>query len=227
MPGKIWTDSGKMQDLPEPEALTRAQIKDVVRDYAEATATAMKLGFDGVELHCASGYLPHQFLSDNVNLRTDEYGGAPAHRIRFVTEVLQGMIDSARRADRVGIKISPQATFNDIREDHAAAVYHALVEALNPLSLAYLQVKLPTELAPALRQQYRGVFMLGGGLTDQTGEDLLRTGAADLVAYGTSFLANPDLPHRFQHQTPLNKPRPATFYSAGPQGYNDYPIVHH
>jgi N-ethylmaleimide reductase len=222
--GQMWTDAQGMQDYDMPRALELGEIPAVVAEYAQATRHAIEAGFDGVELHAASGYLPMQFLSTGANHRTDAYGGSLEKRLRFVLETLDAMAGAAGSASRVGIKISPAMPFNDIRDDDPAETYTALVRAISPMGLAYLHVlqsALPNTFT-MLRPLFTGPFLAGGGFTRETGGAALAAGHADFIVYGKLFVANPDLPHRFAKQAALNAPDPNTFYSTGAQGYTDY-----
>jgi N-ethylmaleimide reductase len=222
--GQMWTDALGMQDYDMPRALEQGEIPAVIAEYAQATRHAIEAGFDGVELHAASGYLPMQFLSTGANHRTDAYGGSLEKRLRFVLETLDAMAGAAGSASRVGIKISPAMPFNDIRDDDPAETYTALVRAISPMGLAYLHVlqsALPNTFT-LLRPLFTGPFLAGGGFTRETGDAALAAGQADFIVYGKLFVANPDLPHRFAKQAALNAPDPNTFYSTGTQGYTDY-----
>ncbi len=221
--GMAWTDTGQ-QALVEPRALTTAEIPSVVAEYAEATRRAMEAGFDGVELHAASGYLPEQFLSSKTNLRTDAYGGSLANRTRFVIETLKAMVAVAG-AGRVGMKISPEMGFNDIADANPVATYTSLVGQLDDIPLAYLHV---TSFSPVtdyhtlLRPIFKGAYLAGGGLSQDGAEKLLQAGSADAAVFGGLYLANPDLLERFRQGAALNAPDRNTFYSPGAEGYTDY-----
>lgn len=223
--GTIWTDVHQNQEFPVPHALTTNEVAAVIEQYAQATRNALAAGFDGVEYHSASGYLPMQFLSTNTNLRTDRYGGSVQNRVRFVLESLEAMIGAAGSAQKIGIKIAPAMPFNDVQDTDPAATYTTLVKALAPLGLAYLHV-LKTVMADTfelLRPLYPGTFATGGGFTRATGEAALQSGLADFIVYGKLFTSNPDLPARFAVGS---EPLPwdaSTFYTPGPKGYTDYP----
>lgn len=224
--GQAFTMSG-MADFVTPRALETAEVAGVVDEYRLATRRALEAGFDGVELHAASGYLPEQFLASGTNQRTDQYGGSIPNRARFVLEVLQAMIAEAG-ADRVGIKISPEMGFNDIVDENPVETYIYLVGQLAPLKLAYLHValfKASFDYHGALRPLFGGTYLLGGGQSRESGEQRIAAGQADAVVYGSTFLANPDLPRRFELNAPLNTPNPALFYVPGPAGYIDYPAL--
>lgn len=224
--GQTWTGSG-MQDFVTPRELSLDEIAGVVNDYRMATRRALAAGFDGVELHAASGYLPEQFLSCGTNQRQDQYGGSAANRARFVLEVLAAMVAEAG-GDRVGIKISPEMNFNDIVDAAPQETYTYLVEQLRDLNLAYLHVALfgtKVDYHAMLRPRFNGAYLMGGGLNQETAEAALAGGRADATVFGGAFLANPDLPERFRQGAALNTPDKNTFYSPGAQGYTDYPVL--
>lgn len=224
--GASYTDQG-MKPYVTPRALEITEIPGVIEEYAHATRRALEAGFDGVELHAASGYLPMQFLSSGSNLRTDRYGGSAQKRVRFSVEALEAMAAVAG-ADRVGIKLSPEMAFNDITDADPVETYTALVQAIGNMGLAYLHVALfgaPTDYHSLLRPLFRGAYFAGGGLTRESAEALLHAGTADAVVFGSLFVANPDLPLRFRLKAPLNQPDSTTFYTPGAKGYIDYPML--
>lgn len=222
--GQMWTDAGGMQPMPVPRAIATNEIPAVIEEYAQATRNALRAGFDAVELHSASGYLPMQFLSSNTNQRTDRYGGTVGNRIRFVIEALEAMIAAAGSAGKVGIKISPAMPFNDIHDADPVETYTTLVKAIAPLGLAYLHV-LRTAMPDTfelLRPLYSGTFAAGGGFTQASGNEALKSGLADFIVFGKLFTSNPDLPVRFAKGAPLVDPNPETFYSPGAEGYTTF-----
>ncbi len=224
--GKAWTDSGQV-DFVTPHALNTEEIATVIQDYRQATRRALEAGFDGVELHAASGYLPEQFLSSGSNQRQDEYGGSIEGRARFVLEVVAAMAAEAG-GNRVGIKISPEMNFNSISDATPQETYRYLVEQLRGRGLAYLHVALfgaSTDYHALLRPIFDGAYLIGGGLDQARAEALLDEGCADATVFGTAFLANPDLPERFRKGAALNAPDQTTFYSPGARGYTDYPTL--
>lgn len=224
--GQTWTASG-LQDFVTPRELSLDEIAGVIDDYRRATRRALAAGFDGVELHAASGYLPEQFLSSGSNRRQDQYGGSVANRARFVLDVLGAMVAEAG-ADRVGIKISPEMNFNDIVDANPQETYTHLVEQLRGLDLAYLHVALfgaSVDYHALLRPRFNGAYLIGGGLDQKGAEAVLADGRADATVFGGAFLANPDLPERFRQGVALNAPDKNTFYSPGVQGYTDYPLL--
>jgi N-ethylmaleimide reductase len=224
--GQTWTGSG-MQEFVTPRELSVEEIAGVVNDYRMATRRALEAGFDGVELHAASGYLPEQFLSSGTNQRQDQYGGSVADRARFVLEVLAAMVAEAG-GDRVGIKISPEMGFNDTVDAKPQETYTYLVDQLKGLNLAYLHVALfgaKVDYHALLRPRFNGTYLIGGGLDRRTAEAALTEGRAHAAVFGGAFLANPDLPARFLQGSALNAPDKDTFYASGAQGYTDYPFL--
>jgi len=225
--GQQYTDEG-MKDFVIPRELTIDEIKRTVQNFAAAARNAIDAGFDGVELHSANGYLAHQFLGTNTNLRTDQYGGSHENRARFLFEALDAM-SAATGAEKVGVKLSPGVPFNDMEDADAEEFYPFVIRKLNERNLAYLHIGF--EEAPTtkinwhgkLRPLYRGVYFANGGFSKEAGAKLLADGGADAIVYGKLFLANPDLPERFKRDAPLNQPDQSTFYAQGERGYTDYP----
>lgn len=224
--GQTWTGAG-MEEFITPRELTLDEISGVINEYRQAARRAIDAGFDGVELHTASGYLPEQFLSSGSNQRKDQYGGTVENRARFVLETLAAMVAEVG-GDRVGIKISPEMGFNDITDANPQETYTYLVDQLPDLNLAYLHVALfgaKVDYHALLRSRFNGAYLIGGGL-DQTGaEAVISDKRADATVFGGAFLANPDLPERFLQGAPLNTPDKNTFYSPGAEGYIDYPTL--
>ncbi len=225
--GQAWTSAGQV-DFVEPRALTTAEVAGVIDDYRQATRRALEAGFDGVELHAASGYLPEQFLSSGSNQRQDQYGGSVENRARFVVQTLDAMIAEAG-ADRVGIKISPEMNYNSITDADPQQTYRYLVQQLRGKGLAYLHVALfgtQTDYHSILRPLFGGTYLMGSGLTQQLAESVIAEGKADATVFGAAFLANPDLPERFRLGTALNEADRNTFFAPPTaQGYIDYPTL--
>ncbi|RZT10150.1 N-ethylmaleimide reductase [Duganella sp. CF402] len=225
--GQAWTSTGQM-DFVEPRALSTAEVASVIDDYRQATRRAIEAGFDGVELHAASGYLPEQFLSSGSNQRQDQYGGSVENRARFVLETLDAMAEEAG-ADRVGIKISPEMNYNSITDADPQHTYRYLVEQLRGKGLAYLHVALfgtQTDYHGVLRPLFDGTYLMGSGLTQQRAEAVLAEGKADATVFGAAFLANPDLPERFRRGAALNEADRNTFFAPPTaHGYIDYPAL--
>jgi N-ethylmaleimide reductase len=217
-----------------PQALTTEQVKQTILDYRKAAKNAKEAGFDGVELHAAFGYLPNQFLAESANQRTDEYGGSVENRVRFVVEVMQHL--SEIFPERAGIKLSPSIPFNSILDSNPTAVFSLLIEKLNTFPLAYIHLMnalFPIDNLPHYPKDVLGTFgklskhliMANGGYNRETGEAELQKGIAKMISYGALFLANPDLPARFEKNALLNQPDRNTFYGGGEKGYTDYPFL--
>jgi len=226
--GTIFTDQQGLQEFVMPDALLTTEVREVISEFKQATINAFQAGFDGVELHAASGYLPMQFLSSNTNQRNDKYGGSVTNRIRFVLETLEAMA-SVKGADKVGIRIWPGSTFNDIHDVNPTETYKTLLKAMDPMHLAYVHViKSPDMKIDAfklVRDNYRGISIVNGGFNLDIAKNAIYSGLADLVSFGALFLANPDLVERFHQHASFNQPDPTTFYSSGAKGYIDYPFL--
>lgn len=224
--GKVYTEEG-MQDFVMPEAMTHADIEQTIADYVAATRRAFAAGFDGVELHCTSGYLPAQFLSTGTNQRTDQYGGSLQNRLRFVLELVAAMA-AVDGADRLGMRICPGNPFNDLADDNNQETFAALLQALDPLGLAYLHVirmpKIQDNVALA-KANFSGPLILNESYNQQEAAAALATPQIAGISFGRAFIANPDLVHRFQHALPLSNIDPSTLYTPGAKGYCDYPVA--
>jgi N-ethylmaleimide reductase len=218
--GDMWTDQQQLQPQPTPRALTTAEVKALVQRHAESARLAIEAGFDGVELHGANGYLLEQFLNPAANQRTDEYGGSPANRNRFVLETARAVV-AAIGADKVGIRLSPYSQAGDLKPfAELNAQYLHLAEELQTIGLVYLHLvdhssmggaKVPTALTEGLRARFTNTIILSGGY--------------DLVAFGRPFISNPDLVTRLEQNAELTQPDPSTFYTPGPEGYTTYPAL--
>lgn len=226
---QAFTGTG-FQPTSTPTALDEAGIRRIVGDFAAAARRAVDAGFDGVEIHGANGYLLEQFLYTGSNTRTDGYGGSPANRARFTLEVVDAVIE-AIGGERVGLRLSPQNTFNDSHDDDRKATFAALASELARRPLAFLHIVEPVStpeadrIAPSLRAAFDGTVLLNGGYDATTARAALENGDADLIAFGSSFISNPDLPARLRLGAPLVPPNPETFYTPGPEGYTDYPAL--
>jgi N-ethylmaleimide reductase len=235
-------------DTSMPRALAADEIPGIVQDYRRAARAAMDAGFDGVEIHAANGYLLDQFMRDGTNHRTDAYGGSMENRIRFVLEVVRAVAEEVG-AGRTGIRISPVAPFNDMRDSQPQALFTLLIEQLGQLEteaksgLAYIHViegatggERMVEGAPfdytALQTAYRkaggkGAWMVNNGYDRPMAEKEVADveAGADLVAFGRPFIANPDLVARIQKKAPWNALDGDTLYGGGAKGYTDYPTL--
>ena len=223
--GQNKTDDGK-KDFVVPRALETDEIPGVAAEFASAAKRAMAAGFDGVEIHAASGYLIHQFLDSTINLRDDVYGGSVENRCRFLLEVTDG-VTKAVGAARTGIKVSPRIKFNDVVEPDASDVYPYLSRALSSHGLAYLHGAKQSDydVHAQMRQHYKGLYAAGGGFNRDSAEAILASGGADAVVFGKPFIANPDLPRRMRDGVALAEPDFATIYSGSERGYIDYPAA--
>ena len=225
--GEMWTDASGMQKLPVPRAFETHEIERVIEEYVAASRNAVAAGFDGIELHGANGYLIEQFLNVGTNRRTDGYGGSLENRNRFAIEVAAA-VAKAIGADKTGIRLSPFNTFNDMVGDYPEIPrqYEALAAAFGRLGLVYIHVvqyaKVGEPLVRAIKKAFGRTLIINGGLDRAKAEAAIDAGLADLAAFATAFLANPDLPRRLKERLPLNPPRPDTFYTPGPVGYTDY-----
>lgn len=231
-PNEMFTAEGP-KPHPTPRALELDEIPGVIEGYVQAARNAVEAGLDGVEVHAANGYLIHQFLAPGSNHRTDAYGGSPENRARFAIEVTRAVAE-AIGAERVGIRISPAHNIQGATEEDpadVAATYGLLVEAIAPLGLAYASILADPklDLVQDLRRTFGGVVIANDGFgevtTRESAQEILDKDLADAVAVGRLFLANPDLPRRWQTGAELNEPNPDTFYGGGAEGYTDYPAL--
>ncbi|PIF73719.1 N-ethylmaleimide reductase [Variovorax sp. 54] len=226
--GKIFTDAVGPAGFDMPRPLRLDEIPGVIREYAQAAVLAREAGFDGVELHGTSGYLPMQFLATNTNLREDAYGGSAENRRRFMVEVLQAM-SAAIGADRVGLRIRPASPYNDVTDAAPLETYSGLLDAVSPLKLAYLHIMrspLPTLDAFAMaRRHFAGPLILNDGFDGGDARQALRAGQGEAVSFGRHFIANPDLVRRLRENAALADFDPKTLYTPGTAGYTDYPCL--
>jgi len=229
--GQIYSDTEGMQDHPVPVPFTTQGVKDVIAAYVHASKNAVAAGFDGVELHSANGYLMEQFLNPGVNTRTDEYGGSIQARAKFVLDIARDTA-AAIGKEKVGIRFSPYSGFNDMPEyaaEDVHATYAYLAEELSKIGIAYIHLNLGPAMQPhtldAIRTEFTGTLILCGGYTPETAEEAIETHKADLIAFGRSFLANPDLDKRIAAHATLAVPDFSTLYTPGPVGLTDYPVM--
>ncbi|MDY7024712.1 MAG: alkene reductase [Pseudomonadota bacterium] len=226
--------NGEMADVSAPRMMTQADIKATVNDYRKAAANALKAGFDGVEVHAANGYLLNQFISSYSNQRDDEYGGSVDNRTHIIDEVL-GAVVSEIGAGKVGIRLSPTGTFNDMQDDQALENYTKVIELMKHYKLAYMHIverfpgMQPSEddlkLLDQLIKQWPGFYIANGDYDKERAQSVIDSGAADAVSFGRPFIANPDLPTRLEQGVELNEPDQSTFYGGGAKGYTDYPTL--
>jgi len=231
--GDHYTPEGP-KPFETPRALEASEIPALVEAYRRGAENAKAAGFDGVEIHAANGYLIDQFLEDGTNQRTDAYGGPIENRARFLMEVAQAVI-AVWGADRVGVRLSPGGSFNSMSDSDPEKTFGYVVSALDALEIAYIHIRESAnvdvrhgaKLIPAafFRPLFQGAIVVNGGYTRQRADAVISQGEADIVAFGSSFLANPDLPRRLKIDAELNAPDPSTFYGGGEKGYTDYPSL--
>ena len=235
-PGEAHTPEGK-QEYAEARELSKDEIKRVVADYRHAAENAKKAGFDGVQLHGANGYLVDQFLRDSSNLRTDEYGGPPEIRVRFMREVLEALID-VWGADRVGIRLSPNGETQGVDDSDPAATFGAAAKVIEELGLAFLELREPgpdgtfgatdvPKQSPLIRKLYSGPLILNSDYGAQEADEDVSSGKCDAVSFGRPYISNPDLETRIKVGAEFNpnKDVPKSWYFPIPQGYIDYPTL--
>jgi 2,4-dienoyl-CoA reductase-like NADH-dependent reductase (Old Yellow Enzyme family) len=210
-----------------PRALETSEIAGIVEGFRKGAENAKLAGFDGVEIHGANGYLIDQFLQDGSNHRTDKYGGAIENRARLMLEVADAAI-SVWGAKRVGMHLAPRGDSQDMHDSNPAATFGYVARELGRRGLAFLLAREyfgPDRLGPQLKKQFGGVYIVNEKYTRAQAEQVIQDGEADAVAFGQLFIANPDLPARFASNAPLTAPDPSTFFSPGPHGYTDYPML--
>jgi len=219
-----------MKPFVTPRALGADDIIDIVAQYKHAAEMAKQAGFDGVEIHAANGYLIDQFLRDGSNQRTDQYGGSVENRMRLLNEVLEAVL-SVWPSNRVGIRFSPENSFNSMSDSDPFAHFQYFVTELNTRDLAYIHMlegDMMTKTVKidyrALRDSYSGLYMANNGYDKARAEKSIGNGDSDVIAFGVPFLANPDLVLRYQQNLAQNDANPDTFYGGAEEGYTDYPF---
>ena len=231
---QAFTESG-MKEVPTPRALEKDELPRVVEDYVKAARNAIAAGFDGVEIHGANGYLIDQFLRSNANQRTDEYGGSVENRMRFLLEVVEG-VTQAIGSGKTGLRLSPINAFNSMKDEDPVGLSQTLAKTLSGHDLAYLHVirsniagsegqEHQKAVVAAFAEHYTGNVVLNCDFGGKEGSDTILNDKADAIAYGTTYIANPDLPERFKAGVALNEPNPKTFYTTEAEGYIDYPFM--
>jgi N-ethylmaleimide reductase len=216
--------------FPVPRAVSDAEIPELVAEFRHAAQNSKRAGFDGVEVHGANGFLVDQFLRDGANQRTGAYGGSISNRARFLLDVVDA-VTAEVGPGRVGVRLSPHSVSDGTFDSTPLETFVYAAEQLRARSVAYLHlieavtVAEPKRLAAALRQAFAGPLILCGGFERASADRAVRTGAAELIAFGSGFIANPDLVERLRRDAPWNSPDPATFYSGGDRGYLDYPFL--
>ncbi len=233
-PGQAHTYAGK-QPYAQARALGSHEIPRLLADYSRAAGHARDAGFDGVEIHAANGYLIDQFLRDGANARTDDYGGPVRNRIRLLREVAEA-VAAVVGADRTGVRMSPNEPIQGVQDSDPVLLFTAAAAALREVGIAFIELREPgadgtfgraarPPVAPAIKQAFGGPVVLNSDYDGVRGQAVLDRGEADAIAFGRTFLANPDLPERIRQRAPLNRDVQATWYSQGPEGYTDYPTL--
>lgn len=226
--GEMYTDTGGMQPFSPPRALREEEIPQIISEYARATELAYDAGFDGVELHCTSGYLPAQFLSTGSNHRTDRYGGSLENRLRFPIAVIEAMA-AVDGADRVGLRICPGNPFNDLSDDDPEETFRAFLSAIRELGLAYGHVirlhKVELDNIELARDAFAGPLIVNDSFKLPEAKAIVEDGIAAAVSFARAYIGNPDLVERFRQEADLNRFDPASMYTPGPKGYTDYPTI--
>lgn len=228
---------GALAEPSEPRALTTAEVGELVNMYSQAARNALEAGFDGVELHCANGYLVNQFISEHTNQRDDQYGGTLANRLRFLKEIVEA-VSEVVGANRLGVRFAPlfESTDEDrvylgLVESNPHHTYIQAVKLLEQAGIAYLSIAeadwenapdLPQAFYEAVRAEFSGRIIYAGKYTIEKAVNVLAKGYGDLFAFGRPFIANPDLPERIANNWPLNKADAATMYGGTEVGYSDY-----
>ncbi|MCB1225984.1 MAG: alkene reductase [Verrucomicrobiales bacterium] len=227
---EVHTPEGK-KPYVTPRELRDDEIPGIVAGFKKAAENAKAAGFDGVEVHGANGYLLDEFLRDGANKRRGPYGGPIENRARLMLEVVDAVI-GVWGADRVGLRISPLNSYNSMIDSDPVGITRYIAEQASARGLAFLHVMrsdfLQTQSGDVMthaRKHFVGVLVGNMGYTAEEAEQAIEDGKLDAVAFGTGFLANPDLPARIAAKAALNAPDPATFYSPGPKGYTDYPAM--
>lgn len=237
--GMAFTADWKQVPFETPRALETSELKGVVADYKNAAKNAKDANFDGVEVHGANGYLLDQFLQDGSNQRTDNYGGSIANRARLLLEV----VDEVAKIwgyDRVGVRLSPYGTFNDMKDSDPIALFGYVLEELEKRKIAYIHLIEPRatsaggsdaiennapETCDIFRKKFSGVLISAGGYNPQNAQETIKNGKADAIAFGRHYISNPDLVERIKQNAQLNKYNRATFYGGGEKGYTDYAFL--
>ncbi|QDT14346.1 alkene reductase [Alienimonas californiensis] len=233
--GDVHLPDGSKAKYPTPRALAADELPGIVATYRTAAENAKAAGFDAVELHGANGYLIDEFLRNGANHRTDEYGGSVENRCRFPLMVIDALIDVWGK-ERVGIRVSPLGSFNDMTDSDPLPLYSHFFGELQKRGIAFLEIvgaihgddideDLMAKIDAAGREQFNGTLILNGGYTGDSAREAIASGKCDAITFGTPFLANPDLPRRLREGAELNESNPNTWYTRGAEGYVDYPSL--
>jgi 2,4-dienoyl-CoA reductase-like NADH-dependent reductase (Old Yellow Enzyme family) len=216
-----------LRPYPVPRALDTAEIPGIVAAYKKAAENAKKAGFDGVEVHGANGYLLDQFLQDKTNQRTDQYGGTVENRARLMLEVTDACIE-VWGANRVGMHLAPRRDSHDMGDSTPAETFGYVARELGKRKIAFIAAREAVgedSLGPLLKKEFGGIYIANEKLDKQGAQQMLESGAADAIAFGKDYIANPDLVQRLASDAPLNAWHADTFYAGGETGYIDYPAL--
>jgi len=231
--GALKTPKGRDRALVIPQALSKDGIQDVIKDFVSTAKRAISAGLDGVEIHAANGFLIDQFIRDGINQREDEYGGSVENRLRFMLEIVEAVCQAVG-SGKVGVRLSPTNKLWGIHDSNPQSTFVKAVERLSDFNLAYIHILEPKPdfghpietvdyLTPVLREKYKGSLIINGGYTKELGQQALSNNEAEAIAFGSSFIANPDLVERFKLNAELAEADDCTFYTEGAEGYSDYP----
>lgn len=228
--GEVMTYEG-LKPFEEPRALETDEIPGIVIQYVRAAKNALAAGFDGVEIHAANGYLIDQFLRDGTNDRKDHYGGSLENRMRLLAQITEAVTEIVG-ADKVGVRLSPENTFNDIKDSKPQETFNAVATMLSRYNLAYLHVVEGDFMTGESTLDYRqikeffgGIYMANAGYNFERASNAIKNGGADLISFGALYIANPDLVERFKKGAALNEPDQETYYGGDAKGYTDYPAL--
>lgn len=237
--GGTYSADWKQVAFETPRALENSEIATIIEQFQQGAKNAKQAGFDGVEVHGANGYLLDQFLQDGSNIRTDNYGGSIENRARLLLEVVDVAI-SVWGAGRVGVRLSPYGTFNDMKDSNPIALFSYVLQELEKRKIAYIHLIEPRatsaggddkinevaiETAKLFKKSFNGVLISAGGYNAASAQEAVESGLADAIAFGRLYISNPDLVKRVKEEKELNKYDRATFYGGGEKGYVDYPFL--
>jgi N-ethylmaleimide reductase len=229
----MWTDTQGMQQTELPLEMSLEDLEQTKNEFVQASKNAIEAGFDGVELHAANGYLLEQFLNPDSNIRKDNYGGSIENRSRFVLEVVKA-VGNAIGFEKIGVRISPYSTFNTMPNyPEIPETYNYLATELSKMNITYLHLidyaargsEEGLGLIDDIKSDFKQLVILNGGYTLKRAEKALENNEADLISFGSPFIANPDLPYRIEKNITWSQPDGSTFYTADEKGYTDYPTL--
>ncbi len=227
----------------QARALPKEEIPRLIKDYIKAANQAMDAGFDGVQIHAANGYLIDEFLRDNCNFRTDEYGGSIENRIRLLIEITQAVCKTVG-SDRTSVRLSPNEEIQGVHDSNPVPLFIAASQALNKENINFLEIREPRKgednfimstltdqdfyspIAPSMRENFKGKFIINGSYNEKSANKVITSNEADAVSFGRPFISNPDLVYRIKNSIPFAPTNAKTWFTQGKEGYTDYPFVH-